>query len=363
MSQALMGRALELAVLGEGRTRPNPMVGAVVAQGTRIVGEGYHAQLGSPHAEIVALDMAGTAARGADLYVNLEPCCHQGRTPPCATRIIDAGIRRVVVAHRDPNPRVNGRGIATLEAAGVLVEEGLRSMEAARLNEVFFHWITQRKPFVTLKLAMSLDGKIASPVGASRWITGPDSRRLVQRLRRRHAAVLVGVDTVLADDPRLDLRELPGPQPLRVIVDTHARTPPAARVLLAPGRTVIAAGEGAPAERVQALTNAGARVWTLPLSDGRVCLAWLVDALAKEDVDSLLVEGGGEVGWSFLAAGLVQKAVLFYAPLIMGGRLAVPAVGGRGVTRPEDAFRVRELAVERLGDDVVFTGYLGGECG
>lgn len=363
MSEALMDRALELAVLGEGRTRPNPMVGAVVVQGSHIVGEGYHAELGGPHAEVVALDMAGTAARGADLYVNLEPCCHQGRTPPCTTRIIEAGIRRVFVAHRDPNPRVNGLGIATLTAAGIHVAEGMRCTEAARLNEVFFRWITQGKPFVTLKLAMSLDGKIASPDGTSRWITGPASRSLVQRLRRRYAAVLVGVNTVLKDDPRLDLREFPGPQPLRVIVDTHARTPLDARLLRPPGCAVIAVGHEVPTERVQALQAAGARVWTVPLSDGRVYMPALLEILAAEKVDSLLVEGGGEISWSFLAAELVQKVVLFYAPLIMGGRRAVPAVGGPGVPSPDHAFHVREPMVETVGDDVVITGYLGGSCG
>ncbi len=363
MSETLMARALELAALGEGRTRPNPMVGAVVAQGTDIVGEGYHARLGGPHAEVVALDMAGSAARGGDLYVNLEPCCHQGRTPPCTARIIAAGIRRVFVAHCDPNPQVNGRGIAALEAAGIVVRVGLCSTEAARLNEVFFHWITQGVPFVTLKLAMSLDGKIASPGGVSRWISGPASRTWVQRLRRRHAAVLVGVNTVLEDDPRLDLREFAGPQPLRVIVDTHARTPRDARLLRSPGCTVIAAGEGVSDARVRALEGAGARVWTFPLSNGRVDIASVLEALANEDVDSLLVEGGGEVSWSFLAAGAVRKVVLFYAPLIMGGRGAVPAVGGPGVDSPEQAFRFRELLLERLGEDFVITGYPGSDCG
>ncbi len=361
MSEALMRRALELAALGEGRTRPNPLVGAVVARGEEIVGQGHHVRPGAPHAEALALDQAGDAACGSDLYVNLEPCAHHGRTPPCTERIRAAGISRVFVATRDPNPLVNGRGIAALRAAQVLVEEGMLESEARRLNEVFFHWITCGTPFVTLKLAMTMDGRIATTSGASRWITGTPARRLVQCLRRRNAAVLIGVNTVLVDDPRLDLREVEGPQPLRVVLDTDARTPPAARLLRPPGRAVVAAGEEAPAERVRVLREAGAQVWTLPSACGKVELLPLLGALAGEGVDSVLVEGGGEVAWSFLSKGLVHKVVFFYAPLVVGGREAVPGVGGEGVEDLSQGFRLCDLAVERVGHDVVISGYVQGE--
>ncbi len=360
MSESLMRRALELALLGEGRTRPNPLVGAVVAQGQTIVGQGYHTRPGAPHAEVLAVEQAGDAARQGDLYVNLEPCAHHGRTPPCTARIQAAGIRRVFAATKDPNPLVNGRGIAALRAAGVAVEEGVLESEASRLNDAFFHWIVTRRPFVTLKLAMSLDGKIATNSGASRWITGRPARHVVQHMRRRHAAVLVGVNTVLADDPRLDLREVEGPQPLRVVLDTDARTPTAARLLLPPGKAVVAVGQAAPADRVSALAEAGAQVWKLPCGGGQVELAPLLKALAEQDVDSVLVEGGGEVAWSFLAQGFVQKVVFFYAPLIVGGRDAVSCVEGIGIEELSRAFRVGDLLVERVGEDIMVTGYVQG---
>ncbi len=355
-----MWRALELASLGEGYTRPNPLVGAVVAQGECIVGEGYHKHPGGPHAEIAALNEAGSAAQGGDLYVNLEPCCHYGRTPPCTDRIVEAGIAQVFVSTTDPNPQVNGRGIAALRGAGITVEVGLCSNEARRLNDIFFHWITKGTPFVTLKLGMSMDGKIGTPTGASRWITGSLARHQVQLLRRRHAAVLVGVNTVLADDPRLTLREADGPPPLRVVLDTRARTPPSARLLSLPGQAVIAVGENAPAQQLMALEEVGAGVWRLPSPNGRVDLGALVDRLTGEGIDSLLVEGGGEVAWSFLQEGWTCKLVLFYAPVILGGRSGVPAVGGTGVDDPAKGFRVEHLTVERVGEDIMVSGYVGG---
>jgi len=360
VTEALMQRAFELASLGEGYTRPNPLVGAVVAQGERVVGEGYHSHPGGQHAEVVALEKAGSDACGGDLYVNLEPCCHYGRTPPCTDRIVGAGISRVFVSTTDPNPLVDGKGIAALRAAGVTVEVGLLAHEARKLNDIFFHWITQRTPFVTLKLAMSMDGKIATPTGASRWITGRCARRHVQRLRRRHAAILVGVNTVMADDPQLTLRELEGPSPLRLVLDTRACTPPSARVIGLPGRAVVVAGDHAQTQHVSALQEAGATVWKLPAPGGRVDLGALVDRLVQEGVDSLLVEGGGEVAWSFLAGGWVHKLVMFYAPLILGGRTGVPAVGGAGVEDPARGFRVEELSVEQVGEDIMVSGYLGG---
>lgn len=347
---------MELAGKGVGYTRPNPLVGAVVVKGGEVIAEGYHARYGGPHAEAVALARAGEAARGADLYVNLEPCSHWGKTPPCVDRIIAAGIRRVFIATRDPNPLVDGKGVEKLRTAGIEVVEGVLREEAERLNEIFFHWIKTQRPFVSLKLAMSLDGKIATRTGDSRWITGEEARREAHELRRRHAAVLVGINTVLADDPQLAVREVEGPQPRRIVLDSRGRVPLSAKVLEEGAQALIATTAAMPPEKEQALRERGVAVWPLPAREGRVDLIALLERLAGEGIDSVLVEGGGEVAWSFLALGLVQKLYLFYGPLLLGGR-AIPGVGGPGVGQLADAFRVRIAAVERLGADLLVIGY------
>jgi diaminohydroxyphosphoribosylaminopyrimidine deaminase/5-amino-6-(5-phosphoribosylamino)uracil reductase len=357
MHEAFMRRALELARRGEGYTRPNPLVGAVLVKGGQVIAEGFHARYGGPHAEAVALEQAGDEARGSDLYVNLEPCVHHGKTPPCVDRIIAAGIRRVIIAVRDPNPLVNGKGVDKLRAAGIEVVEGVLAEEARKLNEIFFHWITTRRPFVALKLAMSLDGKIATRTGASRWITGPEARKRVHELRRRHAAVLVGIGTVLADDPRLTVREVEGPQPLRIVLDSRGRVPLSARVLDGEAKTLIATTEAMPPEKETALREKGAEVWRLPVREGKVDLEALLEQLAEEEIDSVLVEGGGEVAWSFLSRGLVQKVYFFYAPLVLGGRDAVPAVGGEGYPSPTVALRLTGLGVETVGEDILVRAY------
>lgn len=324
-----------------------------------VVGEGYHAVYGGPHAEAVALLEAGDRARGADLYLNLEPCVDfpGKKTPPCTDAILEAGIRRVIVSTADPNPRVDGRGLARLREGGVEVAEGVLADEARRLNEVFFHWIVHRTPFVVLKLALSLDGKIATRTGKSRWITGTPSRRAVHALRARHGAILVGVGTVLADNPALTVREVEGPQPLRVVLDSEGRIPLGAKVLSPGARTVIATTDRMPMKVQAALQKAGAEVWRLPENEDRVNLKALLDRLGEE-ADSLLVEGGAEVAWSFLSQRLVHKIAFFYAPRILGGRDAVPAVGGEGAGDPAQAICVRDLGIERVGEDFLVTGYL-----
>ncbi len=356
--EAFMRRALDLARRGAGWTRPNPLVGAVIVKDGAVVGEGHHAVCGGPHAEAVALLEAGERARGADLYLTLEPCVAfpEKRTPPCADAILAAGIRRVIVATADPNPGVSGRGLARLREAGVEVVEGVLADEARRLNEVFFHWIVHRTPFVVLKLALSLDGKIATRTGRSRWITGPDSRRLVHTLRARYGAILVGVGTVLADDPSLTVRDAEGPKPLRLILDSEGRIPLEAKVLSPEARTVVATTNRMPTEVEAALREKGAGVWRLPGEGDRVDLGELLCRLGEE-TDSLLVEGGSEVAASFLAARRVHKVAFFYAPLILGGREGVPSVGGEGVDDPAQAIRVHDLAFERVGDDFLVTGY------
>lgn len=353
-----MRQALELARQGAGWTRPNPLVGAVVVRNGTVVGAGYHAVAGGPHAEAVALLEAGDRARGADLYLNLEPCvAFPGkRTPPCVDAILAAGIRRLIVATADPNPHVSGRGLARLREAGVEVVEGVLAQEARRLNEVFFHWIRTQTPFVVLKLALSLDGKIATRTGKSRWITGRESRQRVHALRARYGAVLVGVGTVLADDPELTVREVDGPQPLRVVLDSAGRIPVDARVLSPRARTVVATTGCMAGERETELRARGAEVWRLPGDAGRVDLGALLRRLGEE-TDSLLVEGGSEVAAAFLSRGLVHKIAFFYAPLLLGGRDAVPAVGGEGAATPSTAIRVRNLTIERVGEDFLVTGY------
>lgn len=356
--EGFMKRALELARKGWGWTRPNPLVGAVVVKDGEVVGEGYHACYGGPHAEAVALHEAGDRARGADLYLNLEPCVDfpGKKTSPCTDAILRAGVRRVIVATRDPNPCVDGRGLARLREAGVEVVEGVLADEARGLNEVFFHWIRARTPFVVLKLGMSLDGKIASRTRRSRWITGEGSRRLVHLFRARYGAVLVGVGTVLADDPSLTVREVEGPQPLRVVLDSGGRIPLGAKVLSPEAPTLVATSDRMPHSVEKALRGKGAEVWRLPTSGGEVDLGALLRRLG-ERTDSVLVEGGSEVAWSFLSGGFVHKVAFFYAPVLLGGRDAVPAVGGDGVENPAEGIRVRDLAVERVGEDLLVTGY------
>lgn len=355
-----MRRALCLAQKGEGFTRRNPLVGAVVVKDGEIVAEAYHERFGGPHAEALALEKAGEKAEGAELYVNLEPCVDfpGKKTPSCTEAIIRAGIKRVVIATRDPNPQVSGRGVARLKAAGIEVVEGVLAEEAKKLNEIFFHWITTRTPFVALKLAMTLDGKIGSFQGKSKWITGEEARRLVQKLRRRHAAILVGTNTVLADDPELTVRDGSGPQPLRVVLDTHGRIPPSARVFSGKAKTLVATVD-MPKEAEEALHKKGVEVLRLPERNGFVDLPSLLWALSERGVDSVLVEGGGEVAWSFLSQGLVQKIYFFYAPLILGGRNAVPAVGGEGFPEPAQGLRIRDITLEWVGSDFLLTGYTG----
>ena len=361
--RAFMARALLLAESGRGRVSPNPMVGAVVVKDGRIVGEGFHAKAGAPHAEVEALERAGGAAQGATLYVTLEPCCHYGRTPPCAPRIVQSGVRRVVVATPDPNPRVTGSGLAHLQEAGVETAVGVLEPEAVRLNEVFFAYMTCGRPFVTLKAAVSLDGKIATVAGESRWITGEAARRRVHEMRNEVDAVLVGIGTVLRDDPLLTTRlGTPGQRdPMRVIVDNLARLPVRARVINPASRapTVVAVGPKAPDYKVERLREAGATVLVPPKSSRRVSLAGLMEALAAREVSSVLIEGGAEIHASALAEGIVDKVAFFVAPILIGGSTAPSAVGGPGIEKLADAIRLRDVRFIPLDQDLLVEGYVG----
>jgi len=352
-----MRRALELAERGRGLTSPNPMVGAVVVTaGGEVIGEGFHARAGGPHAEVDALQMAGARARGATLYVTLEPCAHQGRTPPCVDAIVAAGVARVVAAVGDPNPLVAGRGFAELRRAGIEIVAGVAAAEAERQNRVFLTAMRERRPHVTLKAAMTLDGKIADAHGASRWITGEPARRHAHRLRREADAIVVGVGTVLRDDPELTVRlGEPWPrEPLRVVLDTGARTPRGARIIGSgtPARAVIVVGTDAPEERTRQLAAAGATIVRCRTRDARVDLGALLAELFAREARAVLVEGGGEVHGAFLDAGLVDRVAMFVAPRLIGGRLATPVVGGVG-RELKSAARLGSFVVTALGDDLL----------
>lgn len=359
LDERFMRQALVLGARARGLTSPNPLVGALVVRDGVVVGEGYHARAGTPHAERLALAAAGAAARGATLYVTLEPCVHQGRTPPCVPAVLEAGIRRAVVAVLDPNPRVSGTGMAALRQAGLEVTVGCLEEDARRLNRPFFTWITERRPFVTLKVAMSLDGKISSWDRSSRWITAEAARLEGHRLRSESDAVAVGIATILADDPALTVRLEPAwpREPYRLVVDSHGRTPPTARIIAAgrPERTLIAVTKAAPADRLRALEARGAQVLRLPSRDGRVDLRVLAADLARREVTALLLEGGGELNAGFLEAGLVDRVAVFIAPMLLGGRNAPTPVGGPGRGLKE-AFRLSGMTVRTVGEDLVIEG-------
>lgn len=358
-----MRRALRLAARGLGRVSPNPAVGAVVVQGEKIVGEGFHGFCGGPHAEVAALRAAGPRSDGATLYVTLEPCNHYGRTPPCTDAILSAGVKRVVVAVRDPNPHVRGGGIERLRAEGVQVVEGVLQEHAAKLNEAFFKWSRSGLPFFTLKSAVTLDGKTATRTGESKWITGEASRRLVHRLRDRTDAILTGVNTVLVDNPLLSTRIgrcKNVHHPLKVVADSQARTPPTARLLSdeSPGATVIATTALAPRMRRESLERAGAEVWVLPERDGNVDLLALAKKLGARGVLSVLIEAGGRLAAGALAAGIVDKVLFFVAPKIIGGEDAPTAVEGNGIAQLADVIKLDGLSLRRLGQDILIEGYL-----
>jgi diaminohydroxyphosphoribosylaminopyrimidine deaminase/5-amino-6-(5-phosphoribosylamino)uracil reductase len=346
-----MRKALALAARGLGETNPNPVVGCVVVRGGRVVGEGFHRRAGAPHAEVAALEQAGSRARGGTAYVTLEPCAHQGRTPPCAPLIRDAGVARVVAALRDPHPLVRGRGLAVLRRAGVAVTTGVLAREAERINERFLTAAQGSRPFVLLKVAHTLDGRIATASGHSKWITSPAQRRQARWLRRLHDAVIVGIDTVLADDPLL----LPSPRTrrpfTRVVLDTGLRLPPGSRLARSARRTapvVALTGPAAPARR-RRLECAGVEVQEVRVSGGRVSLPAALKVLGTRGVASVMVEGGSEVLGSFLAERLVDEVALFRAPLLLGGRGSRPAFGG-----PDPQLMGDALPLTPVGEDPPF---------
>jgi diaminohydroxyphosphoribosylaminopyrimidine deaminase / 5-amino-6-(5-phosphoribosylamino)uracil reductase len=356
-----MQMALELAGRGRGTTSPNPMVGAVVVAGGEVVGTGYHRFAGGPHAEVYAIEAAGARASGATLFVSLEPCNHTGRTPPCTRKILSAGIRRVVVGLRDPNPRAAG-GAEELRRNGVEVSMGVCADEAAELNEAFIAFIRTGRPFVTVKCAATLDGRIATRIRDSKWVTGERARAFGHELRHAADAILVGVGTVAADDPLLTTRlsDREPKDPVRIIVDANLRINPAANVLnhtSASETWVVAAPGAAPAARAR-IERQGVRVIEAETREGLIALGPLMARLGRMGIQSLLIEGGGRVLASAFAAGIVDKVCFFYAPLILGGDDGVPICSGRGAERMRDCIRLERIRTRRFDDDVLIEGYV-----
>jgi diaminohydroxyphosphoribosylaminopyrimidine deaminase/5-amino-6-(5-phosphoribosylamino)uracil reductase len=357
--EELMAEAIALAATADFRTSPNPMVGALVVRDGAVIARGYHRAAGEEHAEVIALREAGDAARGAELYVTQEPCVHYGRTPPCADAVIGSGVARVVVGMQDPNPKVDGRGLQALRDAGIKVSDGVLADRVQKLNEFFVKHATTRLPFVTAKFAMSLDGRIATHGGESKWITSEEAREQVHHLRHAHDAILVGANTVLRDDPNLTTR-LPGGgrSPLRVVVDSRLRVPLDARIFTQDsGAVLIATSDRSRGDRLREFEQRGVPVVVLPSAEGRVGLLDLLRHLGKRDCISMLIEGGSSMHGSAFDQRLVDKVVAFIAPTIIGGLEAPAAVGGHGVDRLADAHRLRDVEVRQLGPDLMVSGY------
>ena len=420
IDQTYMKLAIELALRGTGHTSPNPLVGAVIVKNNKIIGQGYHARYGDLHAERAALAACTESPEDATIYVTLEPCCHHGKQPPCTDAILESGIKRVIVGSRDPNPLVSGKGARILREHGVEVIEDFMREECDAINPIFFHYIQTGRPYVTLKYAMTMDGKIATKTGASRWITGEKARENVHRDRNRHAAILVGIGTVLADDPLLNCRIEGGKDPVRVICDTKLRIPLDSQIVRTAKDipTILAVGEeclqedleqvdstqelsiksaSTPAQvtaasatpdhnnptqadstpagasqvasdpvnpsptiesksipsKLTALQTTGIRILPLPLRDGHLDLDALMEALGKEKIDSVLIEGGSQIAWSALSAGIVNKIQTYIAPKIFGSQKAPGPVGGDGVKLPAEAFALGAPKIKMLGDDIL----------
>ncbi len=362
-----MSLALKLASKGNGATSPNPMVGAIVVRNKKIIGRGYHRRAGGPHAEVLALNQAGSKAHGATLYVTLEPCSHTNkRTPPCVPSIVESKVRRIVVAMKDPNPKVNGRGIRQLRKMGFLVDVGCLQAEAANLNEVYCHWVKTGRPFVILKGAMTLDGKIATSRGESKWITGDESRKHVHVLRSQVDAILVGSGTILRDNPQLTAR-LPQRQqtntqvrqPVRVVLDSSLRIPISAKVLrwAAENSTVVATTNRASSSKVSRLSNAGISVWVLPKQGNRVSFATCLKKLGQLGLTSVLIEGGSEVHASALRSGLVNKVMLYIAPALLGGLDSKSLIGGPNPKGLSDKISLNKIEIQKVGQDLLVSGY------
>lgn len=358
--QTYMKRALELANKGRGFTTPNPMVGAVIVKNGEIIGEGYHQKAGEPHAEVNAIDSATESVEGATMYVTLEPCSHYGRTPPCSDLIIDKQLKKVVIAATDPNPLVSGRGIESLRQAGIEVVAGVCESESHKLNEVFNHYITTKLPFVLLKYAMSLDGKIATETGESKWISSEDSRHHAHHLRGHLSGILVGIGTVLKDDPSLTCR-IPGYlNPTRIILDSKLRIPVDAKVLKnqEEARTIVLTTSQASQEKQTELSRRNITVISVQDDKGQINLKKAMQVIGENGIDSLLLEGGGTVNASALSADIVNKLAVYIAPKLIGGKDAISPIMGQGVLNMSDVYKLKDMDINRIKDDIYIEAYI-----
>jgi len=356
-----MRKAINLAKKGAGWVNPNPMVGAVLVKDGRIIGEGYHGNFGGPHAEVNAITNARETIEGSTLYVTLEPCAHHGKTPPCAPLIADKGISRVVIGMPDPNPEVNGKGIEYLSSRGIVVETGVLENEIKRMNEVFIKFITTGIPFCILKTAMTLDGKIATVTNASKWISGEQSRQFVHEIRQQASGLMVGVDTVIYDDPLLNTRrrKKKSKDPLKIITDTRCRIPLESKVLtFNPQLTILATTAMADKVKLKKIERLGAQTIICPVKNGKVDLGFLVRALGNMGIDSILIEGGSMLAFSALTEQIVDKVTSFIAPRILGGKLAPSPVGGGGLKTMNEAIMIDDWKMRKSGEDFLIEGYI-----
>ncbi len=360
--ESFIKRTLALASKAKGMTSPNPVVGALLVKKGRVIAEDYHRKAGSPHAEALVIQGAGDEARSSTLYVSLEPCCHTDkRTPPCTQAIIRAGIRKVVVAMKDPNPRVSGKGIKELEDAGIEVISGILEDKARRLNEFYVKYITTKRPFVILKTAMTLDGKIATSGGKSKWITGEKARRMVHRLRSSVDAVLTAIGTVKADDPELTARVKGSRNPKKIVIDPNLEIPLRARILSSPPETIVVTRDPgvtptpSVADKIKNIESTGNRVFYFKQ---KLELNWLMEELGGMGLTSVLIEGGSSLNAHALEDGIVDKVMFFVAPKILGGKDSYPSVGGKISRRLEHAFQLKDISIRRIGEDMLIEGYL-----
>jgi diaminohydroxyphosphoribosylaminopyrimidine deaminase/5-amino-6-(5-phosphoribosylamino)uracil reductase len=359
--QKYISRTITLAKKGRGWVNPNPLVGAVIVKNGKVIGEGYHEYFGGPHAEINAIEKATESVKDATLYVTMEPCSHHGKTPPCTEAIITSGIRKVVAGISDPNPLVNGKGLKILAGAGIEVRSGIGSAAITKMNEAFLKYIVTGLPFCVLKTAMTLDGKIATVENASRWISGEDSRKYVHELRQENSAVMVGINTVLYDDPLLNTRRIhkKNRDPLKIIVDTTGRIPLESKVLqMNPQLTILATSDKIDPAKKRDLERMGAQVLICPLKEGKVDLGYLMFSLGRMGIDSVMLEGGSSIAFSALMEGIVDKVISFIAPKIIGGAAAPSPVGGTGLPQMDEAIVVENWNYKRLGSDILIEGYI-----
>ncbi|WP_282804528.1 bifunctional diaminohydroxyphosphoribosylaminopyrimidine deaminase/5-amino-6-(5-phosphoribosylamino)uracil reductase RibD [Clostridium tetani] len=360
LDEIYMKRAIGLAHFGEGHVNPNPLVGAIIVKDGKVIGEGYHKKFGEAHAEIEAFKSCKEDPKGGILYVNLEPCSHYGKTPPCVESIIKKGIKKVVIGMKDPNPLVAGKGIEILKKSGIEVEVGILEDECRKSNEIFIKYITQKKPFCILKWASTLDGKICSSIGDSKWITGEDSREYVHLIRNKVSSIMVGVNTIIKDNPSLTTRleDIKGVNPIRIIVDSKGRTPLDARIFKEEGDTFIVTTYQIQEKKIKDLEKVGAKIIITREKDGRVDLKYLVNYLTEINIDSILLEGGGTLNYSALKEGIVDKVLMFIAPKILGGENSKTPVEGEGIKYVKDCIKLKDLSIKNFKEDILIEGFI-----